>query len=108
MLPGDTIQDLRQSLRTEGRASLTDPDGNVLALISTGLLGIEAKGRLLVAYENKGCFFYDGERPLNQFRLVKAGFSIDVAPFVANVVNAIIFGNPAETQQAKALTWEGN
>lgn len=104
----DMIRELRQSLQERGSAVLTDSAGRVVALVNAGLLGIKGRGRLMVAYEGKGCFFFDGDRPLNQFRLVSAGFGTDVAGFTANLINAVVFSGNAEGNQAKAIAKEGD
>lgn len=52
----------------------------------------------MIAYEGGGAYFFDLDRPLNQFRLVKHGFSLRVAPALANLVNAILSPSEASTE----------
>lgn len=99
----ETIHQMRASLRSEGAASFTDAGGRTVVLALSGLLGVKGKGRLVIAYEGRGCMFFDGQRPLNSYRLLSAGFSSDVAAYVADIVNKIVFEGSTGDTMAKAL-----
>lgn len=92
------IEHLREQLRDTGGCALTGPDGKSLFLVLNRNLGIEKPG-ILIAYEGHGAYFFDLDRPLNQFRLVKHGFSLRIAPTLAELVNAILDPGEASPEQ---------
>jgi hypothetical protein len=107
MLSETGIKNLRQDLVQAGIAAFQDPQGRLVTIASTQALGVAGPARMMIAYEGKGCAVFDGDRPLNKFRLVSAGFSGDVASILAETVNAIVIGAEAGGEQAKALISKG-
>ncbi|QSY98683.1 hypothetical protein J2J97_31935 (plasmid) [Rhizobium bangladeshense] len=93
----DILQSIRDQLREVGGATVKGPLDKQVYLVLNRNLGIEQKG-IMVAYEGGGAYFFDLDRPLNQFRLVKHGFSLRVAPALADLVNAILSPSEASTE----------
>jgi hypothetical protein len=108
MLEALEILSVRQGLQNEGIAAFLDPQGRLVTIASTQALGIDGPTRMMIAYEGKGCGVFDGDRPLNKFRLVSAGFSGDVAGVLAETINFIVTGERAGSEQAKALIPKGD
>lgn len=82
---------LRESLADVGGLTLQDESGRSLYIVLNRNLGIEKKGAL-VAYEGRGSMFFEMDRPLNKFRLLKAGFPAGTADIVSGLVNTVFFG----------------
>jgi hypothetical protein len=61
-----------------------------LWIIGAGLLGEDERSGFLIAYEGKGAFFYEPEKPLDKYALTASGFSLSDANFVAALVNGVI------------------
>lgn len=72
-------------------ASVDWPGGGTVYLVPEALVRDGALG-LVIGYEGHGVFRYDGQRPMNEFRLLKAGFPMLVAKGVAVLVNGIVAG----------------
>jgi hypothetical protein len=85
----DAITTIRQRLAETGGVTFQGPDNKSVYLVLNRNIGIEKNG-ILLAYEGSGAYFFDLDRPLNQFRLAKHGFSLRVAPALAELVNAIL------------------
>lgn len=100
MLDPNLVEELRRTFRATGSAKLVDPAGRRIYLVDTRLLG-ETPAELLLAYEGQGSIVFSLDRPMNAFRLVSAGFSMRVAPQVAEIVNALCWAAPTG---AKALS----
>lgn len=81
---------IAQCLLEDGRVRLTGPTGGVLWIIGAGLLGEDERSGFLIAYEGRGAFFYEADKPLDKYTLVAAGFSLPDAGFVASLVNEVI------------------
>lgn len=84
---------LREQLFQVGGVSLPGPEGKTLYLVLNRNLGVERNG-ILVAYEGSGVAFVTLDQPLNQFRLVSAGFSLRIASALVTMINGIL--NPGE------------
>lgn len=97
-----TLSIIREKLSETGGVSITGPEGKAVFLVLNRNLGIEKNG-ILVAYEGGGAFFFDLDRPLNQFRLVQHGFSLRIAPALASLVNAILEPSEASTETSVKL-----
>lgn len=81
---------IAQCLLEDGRVRLTGPTGAVLWIIGGGLLGEDERSGFLIAYEGRGAFFYEPEKPLDKYTLTAAGFSLPDAGFVAALVNDML------------------
>jgi len=102
MIPNhETIQRLRSELRERGATVLIDPNGKRLVLMRGGIAGLD--GQVVIAYEGWGTAIFDGDRALNEFRLISSGFSMKVARTVADLVNAVVgISVPPAVSGAKA------
>jgi hypothetical protein len=83
------IPALRQSLHEMGSVVTTDRQGKRLFLVLSKQLDVTEHG-VLLAYEGQGAYFFTLDRPLNKYRLVQGGFSLDVAPFLSDLINALM------------------
>jgi hypothetical protein len=62
-----------------------------IAIVPSPLFTVDGeKIELLIACEGKGAHFYDGQTPLNQFKLISSGYPIDVARQVEKLVSLIM------------------
>jgi hypothetical protein len=85
----DAPDTLAQALEQGSTGHCVDSEGRRFLLTHNSTLGMPGN-ELAVIYEKRGVYFFPGDRPLNQFRLVEAGFSMMVADQVAKLVNAVI------------------
>ena len=90
MLTFTDIEPTRQQLRHTGGARIVSPADKMLYLVRNDVLGVEEQG-LLITYEGGGTFFFNLDRPINGFRLIKAGFSLRDAPAIADFLFALFF-----------------
>lgn len=88
MFTEDVTHDMRETLLKHGYAYMCDINGKRLYFVHTKLLRLDFTG-LLVAYEGYGAFTYDMDRPVNAFRLVSAGFPLQVAGGLAYLINRL-------------------
>lgn len=87
MFTQETIDEVRRQLREDGKAIVpTAHDRRVF------LIPLSWTSELIVAYENGGCFVYNFDRPVNEFRLIKAGFTVTVAKAVSQLLTALTQG----------------
>ncbi len=82
------VEVLRAGLAKDGFVKATGPDGQRLWLVLSTML--EEPPGLLIAYEGVGAMFWELDRPLNEFRLVQHGFSIRIAPALADTLNRVM------------------
>lgn len=80
------IASLKAKLQDQGSVSASDKKGNRLHFIETEILSDLPRG-LLIVYEGIGAFLFTLDRPLNKFRLVKAGFPLHTASWLSDLVN---------------------
>jgi len=77
-------------LKTGRAAMLTIESGRHrlrrIVLVPSPLFSSDHGYELLIVLEGGGSLFYTGQRPLNRFMLVAAGFPIDTAAEVAELV----------------------
>lgn len=101
MLDDKDIDVMAHELCEGGFTSVTDSDGNRMVIVHSAVVGIPGN-QFILAYENKGTIFFDTSRPMNHFRLTTAGFSLRVAPTIADIVNRLLtavanhLGDPEE------------
>lgn len=88
MLDEETIKDMARTLYERGSAHVQDQDGNYMVITASAVVGVPGN-RFLLAYENKGAILFDTSRPMNQFRLASAGFSLRIAPVLADTLNRL-------------------
>ena len=97
----DTISHIRARLQAEGGVTVKGPGGKNVYLVLNRNIGVDQNG-ILVAYEGGGAYFFDLDRPLNKFRLTQHGFSLSIAPALADLVNAIL-SSEASTEEPMKL-----
>ena len=106
MVEEAVVTDLRERLQKNGSAYFLDTKGNRIYLIHTQALQLDFEG-VLIAYEGHGAFTFDLDRPLNSFRLISAGFPMQIAEELASLVNRVtrVASGPAliAAPKAKAL-----
>lgn len=88
MTEGIDIDKLRDQFARNGNIVATGPDKGRLFIVSSYQMGMEERG-VLISYEGEGAFFWTLDRPLNQFRLVQGGFSANLAPTLAEILNRL-------------------
>jgi hypothetical protein len=84
------VEEMADDVHLRGTTHICDNDGNRLIVCTATRLGIAGTKEFALIYENKGALFFTLERPLNQFRLMTAGFSMLVAGSIADMVNKLI------------------
>lgn len=85
----EQIAQLCNRLQSAGSA-VTTAKGTKLAFVaSTVLGGAFEQDTLLVAWEGQGAFFWTVGSKASQFRLIEAGFSLMVAPTLADILNRV-------------------
>lgn len=82
------LSNMRDDIVQRGATFVTDANGAHVVLALAPMLGIEGN-RVMLAYENMGMTIFFLDRPMNAFRLVQAGFSMRVAPMLADMVNKV-------------------
>jgi hypothetical protein len=85
----DIIDQMASDLFFTSKAKAVDTEGNRVVLTSAGSIGFPRSNEIVLIYENRGCFFWDGGRAVNQFRLVSAGFNLRMAPALADMLNRL-------------------
>lgn len=94
VLSDEEISALKLTLLEQGCVWSTDKSGDRLFFVHSRLMPGMPNG-VLISYEGKGSFFFGLDRPLNRFRLISAGFPLNVAPWLADLVNRLTgFANP--------------
>jgi hypothetical protein len=88
MIDDEDMKDLAEQLADDGVVTLTDEKGNRMVLAYAAKIGMRSK-EFMLAYEKAGVIFFTSERPMNKFRLVDAGFSLLLAPALADMVNRL-------------------
>lgn len=83
------IPAIQELLRHHGGTVLDGPDGKKLFIVLSRNLGLDAQG-ILVSYEGGGTIYWTLDRAINVFRLVKAGFSMKIAPALSELINALL------------------
>lgn len=83
------LSEMARRIRWYGRTSNVDAEGNWVIIVSSVELGLPA-GQMILIYENRGTYFFNGDRPLNEFRLATAGFSYRYAKDIASMVNTLV------------------
>lgn len=89
MLSSVDARELRERLRQDGGATLVLDSGQRLFFVLSRNLGLDERG-MLVAFEGGGTLFWKLDRPLNAFRLMKAGISMTIAEELSHILNLII------------------
>lgn len=92
------IDELRNALQTHGSAAFPDAQGRKIMFVSGDRLSFATKPSILVAYEGQGAFLWEIENKINTFRLIEAGFSLRVAPTLADILTRLV-ETPRETEQ---------
>lgn len=87
----EKINALAHTLITSGSAVSTDEENRKLMLVLSTVLAFADQRRLsiLVAYEGQGAFFWSVDEKLSPFRLIEAGFSLRLAPTLADILNRV-------------------
>jgi hypothetical protein len=88
MFSDEVIDTMADKLLADGYAGTVDPEGNRVAVTFSGNLGFDTREMVLI-YENKGALFFDGQRPLNKFRLLSSGFTFLTAPVIVGLVERL-------------------
>lgn len=91
MVTDGQIEDLCNQLQNSGSVVI-DQDGHKLAFISSDIMtfaGPAPDPTILVAWEGKGAFFWRVGSPMNTFLLIEAGFTLRVAPTLADILNRV-------------------
>lgn len=88
MLDDSTINHLADELCATGATHFTDERGHRLVVMASGVVGVPG-GDFILAYENTGTIFFNTSRPMNEFRLTAAGFSLRIAPLIADTINRL-------------------
>lgn len=70
-------------------ASIGRADGRIIYLIPESV-AVSGSNSLIIAQEGGGCYVYSGDKELNEYKLVQAGFSLQVAIEVSKIVNALM------------------
>lgn len=97
---------MRELLQRTGSVGVVDSAGKRLVLTLQNVCMMDNEGcwenqrGLLICYEGEGALFYKGDKKLTKFRLVQAGFSLIVAPTLAELVNAIMVDAWQEQQRS--------
>jgi hypothetical protein len=99
----EVLNTVRKKLAETGGITLQGPGGKAVYLALNRNVGIERNG-ILIAYEGGGAYFFDLDRPLNKFRLAQHGFSLRVAPALADLVNAILTSEVSTEIPVKMIT----
>jgi hypothetical protein len=100
-----TAEALRRQLINRGSVTLPAADGQRLYVVHSSTLGDPGQS-LLIAFEGGGVLVWcyaDDPKPLNRFRLMTAGFRIDVAEAVATLLEGLVpdaSGNLREKRRA--------
>ncbi|CAO3460747.1 hypothetical protein [Azospirillum argentinense] len=87
---------LRKELLEKGAAVLTGADGQRLFFVHSTQMQMPGQG-ILLSFEGGGVFFWayaSDPRPLNRFRLTGAGFRIDIADAIIEVLGSVQFTEP--------------
>lgn len=85
----EQIAELCNRLQQVGSA-ITTAKGTKLAFVSSAILMGDFDGAtLLVAWEGQGAYFYHVGSKISAFRLIEAGFSLMVAPTLADILNRL-------------------
>jgi len=87
------IEELCNRLQRTGSAVIPDAGGTPLAFVSSRVLdmdqGPEGAGKILVAWEGKGAFFWNVGSKISPFSLITAGFALTVAPQLARILQRV-------------------
>jgi hypothetical protein len=83
------IDGLCNRLQENGDAMFTDPQGRRMFLVLSSKLSFATAPSILLSYEGEGAFLWEISSRLSSFRLIEAGFSLRLAPTLADVLNRL-------------------
>ncbi|MCO6419295.1 hypothetical protein JYK14_24495 [Siccirubricoccus sp. KC 17139] len=95
-MDNELAQALRRELLEKGAAVVHGADDKRLFLVHSTAMQMTGQG-ILMAYEGGGTFFWayaSDQRPLNRFRLTAAGFRIDLAEAILQIVGDLELTEP--------------